>query len=293
MLVKSQDSKYGTNDHLLEKLPGGGGFIVDPKGAVVVTLKVLTLASMAVSAAVPSGGGDPTTLHLFEVDGASTGSDYSGSERGAVSPDGSLIAIVTAARTSVASPSDLKLNILVTNPRDEGDALRHTLRLGPSGQNACDTPRAQGEFTQVTQPPIWSPEGDFIYVLGRNRAGCQNPLSVPDTDILRIPVAENGELGAPVNLTQNRPDYDHPRRLVIEQMALSPDGKVFILSAVPTDGIKSTDLFLMSARVNEVYDELLDPEGGNRPDATLFSVVQRLTRKGRFDARNPQTFPLR
>ena len=291
-LVKAQKALDGTGDHILHELPSGGGFIVDPKGHVVVTMLLNTLASMTVSAAVPSGGGDPTTLHLFAVDGASTGSDYSGSEKGAISPDGQFVALVTNARETVASPADLALNILSTSPRDAGSGLRATLRLGPGGQGACDSPRAPGEFTQVLQPPLWSPDGQYLYVLASNRAGCQNPLTVPDTDILRIEVAENGELGESVNITQNRPDWDHPRRLVIEQMTLSPDGKVFILSAVPTDGIKSTDLFLASARLNEVYDEATSPEGGNRPDTTLFEVIVRLTRKGRFDARNAQTFPL-
>ncbi len=292
-LVKAQRALDGTEDHVLHELPAGGGFIVDPRGNVVVTMLLNTLASMTVSAAVPSGGGDPTTLHLFEVDGASTGSDYSGSEKGAVSPSGEFLAIVTNARATVGSPADLALNVLATNPRDPGDGMRSTLRIGPGGQGACDSPRAQGEFTQVLQPPTWSPDGRFVYVLASNRAGCQNPLAVPDTDILRIPVAANGELGEPVNITQNRADWDHPRRLVIEQMQLSPDGKVFILSAVPTDGIKSTDLYLASARLNEVYDEVTSPDGGNRPDTTLFEVILRLTRKGRFDSRNPQNFPLR
>ena len=288
--VYAQRAADGHGDHLVQELPLGGGFIVGPAGAPVVTLEVKTLASMTVWSAAVSGEANPILLHLFEVEGASTGSDYSGAEPGAVSPDGRHVALVTSARERLAVQAELSLHILATDRVVPGRGHVGSVRLGPAGQGACTIPREHGEYVAVDVPPVWSPDGRFLYVLARSPAHCgARSYDVDDTAILRVAVADNGQLGEVTNLTPIPPDWDHPRRVAFHELALSPDGDLLVVTATPPDRVRSRDLFCASARLHEVYTELLVED----QDAMLFQAMVRLTSSARHLARSPKTFPLR
>ena len=254
-IVMAQDSsEAGANDHELQVLPAGGGFSVDPLGRHVITLEKKTLASMGAWSASPSGEANPILLHVFEVENASTGSDYSGTEPVAVSPDGRYVAIVTEARESIAGSAYLKVHTLTTDPVDPGTGHISEVKLGPSGQTKCTVPREADQYTDVDEDPVWSPDGRYLYVLAYAPANCgTRQYTVDDTAILRIDVADNGVLGGVTNLTPTPQENDHPLRVAIQQFSLSPDGKMFVVSATPPDRIRSRELYAMPARTNEVY----------------------------------------
>ena len=290
-VVMAQKAEDGAEEHVVQDLPLGGGFRVDPEGRAVVSFEIKTLASMTAWSASPSGEANPILLHLFEVENASTGSDYSGNEPASVSPDGRFVAVVTTARERLGVQAELRLHVLTLDPLDPGSAHISSMSLGPAGQGACLVPRDPGQFVQVDRPPIWAPDGRYLYVLGRAPAHCgAKSYDVDDTAILRADVADNGELGTLTNLTPIPPDWgEYTRRPSFGEFALSPDGKMFIVTTTSWARVRGTDLFLMSARVNEVYTELLT----ENQDTTLFATMVRLTSLSKHHARNPLIFAAR
>ena len=182
------------------------------------------------------------------------------------------------------------MHVLATDPREPGGGHLDSTSLGPAGRGRCTIPREPGQYVDVHEPPVWSPDRRHLYLLASAPAHCgRRSYSVDDTAVLRLDVAEDGQLGEITNLTPIPPDWDHPRRMAISDLKLSPDGKVLVVVATSPHSVRSQDLFLASARMDEVYWEQL----GMNPDATLLDSTVRLTTLARSGASLRGAFPLR
>jgi hypothetical protein len=292
LIVLAEKAVDGKEQHRVHQLVNGGGFVVDADGDLIITMETISLAAMTVASHEPASGGRPVVMHTFEVDGGGTGSDYRGTEAAGVSYDNRFLAVLTEARERTGSQGEHLLNIVETNPLDEGFGFKSQVRLGPAGQGRCTVPRQPGEFVTSPngQPPVWAPDGTAIYVLGLNPVSCRHDFTVNETEILRIAVDDNGVLGEPENITRNRPDADHPARVAFDQLTITPDGLAFIITAKQPDRVRRPALYYMPTRVDEVYDEILAADPGV---SSLYAAMIRLTSSAKQEAKNPQVFSLR
>jgi len=241
----------GDEEHSLTVMADGGSLRAAPDGVTILLQEKVGLASLRLRRVAAVGEPAPELIHTFQVQGTTTGSDYSGNERSAISPDGKLFALLTEARPAVQQPEEFRLSIVSLDPASFG--LVEYLELGPAGPTRCQSMRGPNEYNYSFQDPLWAPDGRTLYVLGMSPPSCGTPViqTQNETDVLRIEVHADGTLGELVNLTDN-PDKDFPEHLPMEQLALSPSGKYLIASAPYANRAQDLELYIFSTALPEL-----------------------------------------
>ena len=248
----------GENNIQVAQNPGNGFYRVDPSGRFMVLLRT-TLDAMSVSVlAISRLAEGEYSIHTFGGN-TGTGSEFSGKEPLAFSPDGTKVAIFTTFRPSPAEPPEFRLSIFDIDPdlSQEQPRMLDNYLLGPGGQGACDR-RLEGQHIAAAQNPIWSPDGKAIYFLAEAREGrvpCQTPgMNKKETDIVRIGLNDDFSVDRDgiVNISSNPRDDN---AFEMEHLTLTPSGDGMVVTGVPSN-TRNTELYILSSEVTDFRRQL-------------------------------------
>ena len=267
--VMSYDLASG-DEHTLSMMGEGGSIRVTAAGDLVVLQEKRGLTGLRLRTVFPVGDATPTLIYEFAVQGATTGSDYTGNERSAISPDGKLFAVLTEARPTEGQPSEFRLNLVSLGRGGSEPGLLAFRKIGAAGPNRCQVMRGPDEYNYSSENPAWSPDGRLLYVLGMSPPSCGTDIAqqVPETDVLRFQVLADGTIGELVNITKN-PDADWPIHLSMERMVISPQGKYLAVTGPHGNRYQDRELYVFSTRLPELRQA--------NPDALFRDLRLQLT----------------
>jgi len=203
---------------LLGNVNGSGSFRVTPFGALVILIRT-TLSTMSLDFYNVRNGANQT-LYTFGDQGG-TGSEFSGRQPIALSPDAEYLAATTK------NGGVWKLHNLVAAPSPPVPTNVELFEVQRRGSD-CQRP-APFNYNTVAFDPRFSPDGDYIYFLATGNCSIQaGTANRTDTDVLRV----NREVGAAsvVSVTKNA-RANHWSNHEISDFDISPDGTKLAFSA--------------------------------------------------------------
>jgi len=217
---------------LLGNVDGNGSFRVTPFGSLIILIRT-TLSTMSLDFFNVRNGANQTLFTFGDQGG--TGSEFTGRQPIALSPDAEYLAVTTK------NGGVWKMHNLQASPSPPLPAAVDLFEVARRGED-CMRP-APFNYNTVAFDPRFSPDGAHIFFLATGNCSIQAGTSNrTDTDILRV----NRDVGAGsvVNVTKNA-RANHWSNHEISDFDLSPDGTKLAFAAPRQFDSESRSIWLI------------------------------------------------